>query len=99
MRSETIRTMDLMANSASNKVKYDITLTCEIENDIDNNGFYIVKGDSMTFKAKSKAGDKYKKGDIVNVLVPKGDYSAEKIIQGKYSSIEEPPKHSEVLSG
>jgi hypothetical protein len=42
----------------------------------------------LRFIAYSEEGKNYREGNWVYVLVPKGDYTQDKIIQGRYSSSE-----------
>ena len=63
---------------------YDQTIICKIIDDSNkNNGYYTVLNDSVSFDAYTN-DTSYLKNEYVNVLIPKGDWSARKQIISSY---------------
>lgn len=94
----------IIVDSALNQKQFDITLTCEIVSTPDENSaeknYYVVESDKLRFGVYSKDDDttKYRIGDIVSVLIPKGDYSDKKMITGRQTSFEEIPEYVDMLN-
>ena len=77
--------VDTIVAERLNALQFDKTILCKVVEVIDKNtGEYIVKDDLSNFTAYS-SGASYKKNDQVYVTIPKGDYSQQKLIVGKYS--------------
>ena len=76
--------VDILIDKKLENVSYDTTIICTvIDNTNKKNGEYIVKNDSVTYKAYSDVNS-YSVGDQVRVSVPMGDFSQKKFIVGKY---------------
>jgi len=70
--------------AAANAKPADITVLTQIVDDVHKlDGYYYVYDGSVKFKAYSDNID-YKVGQRVYVLIPQGDYSQQKLIQGRY---------------
>ena len=76
--------VDILIDKKLENVSYDTTIICTvIDNTNKKNGEYMVKNDSVTYKAYSDVNS-YSVGDQVRVSVPMGDFSQKKFIVGKY---------------
>lgn len=70
--------------AAANAKPADITVLTQIVDDVHKlDGYYYVYDGSVKFKAYSDNVN-YKVGQRVYVLIPQGDYSQQKLIQGRY---------------
>lgn len=95
-----LEAMRIVSSSIANQKKYDVTIQATIVGaDENDNTHFIVESDSMRFSAYSQNNDTthYRIDNIVNVLIPSGDYNNKKIILGKYNTSDEIPKTSMVL--
>jgi len=73
----------MLAEATIKKYKTDKTVFCNIVSL--EEGYYIVSEDGMTnFPAFANDGNVYKRNDSVYVLIPNGDYTAQKFIIGKH---------------
>lgn len=76
--------MDIIINERLKDLPYDKTIICTVvNNDNRKNYEYTVSDGSIEFIAYSE-NDRFLKGDQVLVKIPQGDYTKEKIIEGKY---------------
>ena len=76
----------IITDQRLSNIAYDTTLICTVFDASDSlNGKYIVSDGSVKFEAYSEVSS-YKEKDVVRVLIPKGNYSEKKFIQGKYVS-------------
>lgn len=78
----------IIVDGALSGLEYDKTVICTIINDEKAyRGEYTVNDGSSTFLAYSDNTD-YSKGTSVYVSIPNGDYSKQKLITGKYLTVE-----------
>ena len=76
--------IQILIDKKINEVSFDTTIICEVvEMDIANKTEYIVKNDTMTFKAYSLDKASYIRGAKVYVMIPQGNYNLKKIILGE----------------
>lgn len=78
----------IIVDGALSGLEYDKTVICTVINDEKAyRGEYTVNDGSSTFLAYSDNTD-YSKGTSVYVSIPNGDYSKQKLITGKYLTVE-----------
>lgn len=78
----------IIVDGALSGLEYDKTVICTIiNNEKAYRGEYTVSDGSSTFLAYSENTD-YSKGTSVYVSIPNGDYSKQKLITGKYLTVE-----------
>lgn len=78
----------IIVDGALSGLEYDKTVICTIiNNEKAYRGEYTVNDGSSTFLAYSDNTD-YSKGTSVYVSIPNGDYSKQKLITGKYLTVE-----------
>lgn len=75
--------IDLIVNSRLNKLNYDKTEVCTIEQ-VKDNGEYLVSNGSSSYDAYAQGNAEYRRGTQVHVTIPQGDYNNQKIIIGEY---------------
>lgn len=81
--------IDTIAEARVKDLKFNKTVRCEIvDTTKKDKGEYIVTDGSTKFKAYSD-NTHYVRGDYVNVTIPNGDYSAQKMITGRCMTSEE----------
>lgn len=77
----------IISKSAVQSIQCDKTIVCTI---IDNSkkdlGYYTVAEGNTEFVASNNGATNYKIGDQVQVTIPQGDYSRQKVIIGKYTA-------------
>lgn len=74
-----------IAQATVSELGFDQTIICKIVDDSKKSeGYYTVTDDSVTFEAYSDSTD-YSKGQYCYVLIPKGDWSGQKKITGRYN--------------
>ena len=85
-----LQAVDIVVGQRLSEMKFDETIKCKIVEVIDKEkGEYaVLYNDTLRFTAYAEEGKNYREGNLVYVLVPKGDYTQDKIIQGRYSSSE-----------
>ena len=72
-------------------INFDVTKLCTIVNaDDSSGGKYVVSDGAIKFDAYCDVTN-YRVGQAVYVMVPKGDYSQQKIIIGKYTAMNSTP--------
>lgn len=81
---ELFQSMDLIIDSKLNRLNYDITELCSIEEVKGNNEYYVSNG-SAKYIAYAQGDNKYSEGTSVYVVIPQGDYNNQKLIVGKYT--------------
>ena len=75
--------IDTIASARVKDLEFNKTVRCEIADTTKRNkGEYIVTDGSTKFKAYSD-NIHFERGDYVNVIIPNGDYSAQKMIVGR----------------
>lgn len=78
----------IIVDGALSGLEYDKTVICSIiNNEKAYRGEYTVSDGSSTFLAYSE-NTEYSKGTSVYVSIPNGDYSKQKLITGKYLTVE-----------
>lgn len=90
--SESIcQAVDTIVSQRLQEVSFDTTVVCTITDIVDaQKGEYIVKNENGRFTAyASSPSTQYYQGASVYVTIPRGDYSARKIIVAKYSDIDD----------
>lgn len=76
--------IDTIVQERLKSLNFNRTVTCIIiDNSQRNKGKYRVQYGSMTFYAYSE-NIEYENNEAVQVLIPNGDYSAQKLILSKY---------------
>ena len=81
---ETLRAMEIIAQSVVDKVSFDKTIVCTIkDNSNAQYGEYYVTDGSSSFFAYTETTT-YEIGDSVYVSVPNGDFDNQKLIRGRY---------------
>ena len=80
--------IETIVSKRISELKFDETIICEIVDDSrKEEGIYdVLYNDTLRFTAYAAEGKKYSVGSRVYVLIPQGDYSRDKLIQGRYSS-------------
>ena len=80
--------IDVIAQKRIESLDFNKTVKCSIVNNINaDKGEYTVTDGSATFLAYSEKKD-YKIGAYVYVLIPNGDYAQQKMIVGKYVTVQ-----------
>lgn len=75
--------MNQMLKASLEGLPYDITKQCTIIDDSNKkDGLYVVTDGSVKFEAYSTS-EEYRKGTVVYVTIPNGDFNMQKIITGK----------------
>lgn len=91
VQDKVLDAIEVIAAQTLKSLQFDKTVLCTIENDSDKkNGKYEVTDGSMIFIAYSNL-DQYRKGDMVYVTIPQGNYENQKLIVGKYSTTTSTP--------
>lgn len=80
--------IDTIVAQRISELKFDETIICTIVDDTQKDqGIYsVLYNDTLRFTAYAEENKKYRAGNQVYVLIPQGDYSKDKIIQGRYAS-------------
>ena len=83
LQESLLDTISIVADNSVNNAKADLTIECEVVKIQDSEkGVYTVRYTENNFTAHSVNGISYAVGDSVYVLVPQGDFSKNKIIEG-----------------
>lgn len=83
--------IDIIANSAIQKISLDKTILCTVEDNAHaKEGKYTVSNDAARFEAYSQDTN-YRIGQNVWVLIPEGDYNKDKLIISKYTKDDASP--------
>ena len=84
---EVLGAIDIISQAKLNDMKFNKTDLCTIEKVVNKEkGEYLVTSGAMKYTAWAQGETTYREGNSVYVLVPNGDYNAEKIIVGRYSA-------------
>lgn len=95
-----LEAMDIISSTSDSKLKYDKTVQMTIVSLVDGTtGEYLVEYQSNKISAfVTDLNKTYKKGDIVFVKVPEGDFSNTKLIEGKVISSSSTIEEKNILS-
>lgn len=89
--NDIINAVEIVANNVVNNLAIDKTIVCNISSYNEKDNSYLVSNEQIKFKAYSDSEETFEIGDQVNVLIPSGNYAAErKMITGAYSKKEQP---------
>ena len=78
---QILSAVDILVKKRIEAVKYDASIICSIEDDINADaGEYVVNNGSASFTAYSSDESKYRNGEQVYVTIPQGDYNNKKFI-------------------
>ena len=84
------KSMAIIAQKAVNEIQCDKTIICTIvDNSKKDLGYYTVSDGNVKFTASSDSKYTYQVDDQVQVTIPQGDYSRQKVIIGKYTADDE----------
>lgn len=91
--TKVLQAAEIVATAKMSEIKFDRTDLCTVvkvyTEEEKKFGWYRVSNGSAKFDAKPLDDTQYKEKDQVYVLIPKSDYSLDKVILGAYKSDEE----------
>ena len=93
MAQQLFKSMNIVSATASNFDKTEIATI--LEYDIDTKRYLVLTQENIRYWANRVNNELYSVNDQVYVTVPKGDYSADKLVIGKISTVE----NTELISG
>lgn len=84
-----LQAIDTVLVSKLESLQYDKTVKCQVITDLGDGHYTVSENDTTKFEAVATQDATYTVGDYVQVLVPSGDYTNQKIIVSKYIASED----------